>query len=77
MLHFRRCAGRHSLSNLSAGPVPLPEGLEVVPASGPVDGEDGVGVGVGGRVGDRVPAYTTVWLRWREVVGYGRGGLGS
>ncbi len=49
VLHFRRSTGRHRLSNLSAVPVPLPEGLEVVLASGPLDG-------------DRVPARTTVWL---------------
>ncbi|MCG0290570.1 hypothetical protein [Streptomyces sp. PSAA01] len=55
VLHFRRSTGRHGLSNLSAGPVPLPEGLEVVLASGPLDGEAGAV--------DRVPAQTTVWLR--------------
>ncbi|MEU8872963.1 alpha-glucosidase [Streptomyces javensis] len=38
VLHFRRSTGWHSLSKLSAVPVPLPEGLEVVLASEPLDG---------------------------------------
>ncbi|WP_431773283.1 glycoside hydrolase family 13 protein [Streptomyces cucumeris] len=50
VLHFRRSTGWDSLSNLSAVPVPLPPGREVVLASGPVDGAE-------------VPAHTTVWLR--------------
>ncbi|MGW7350844.1 glycoside hydrolase family 13 protein [Streptomyces sp. NPDC054784] len=49
LLHFARTGGWHTVSNLSDSAVPLPPG-EVLLASGPLSG-------------DRLPPWTTVWLR--------------
>ncbi|MET7766388.1 glycoside hydrolase family 13 protein [Streptomyces sp. NPDC005393] len=51
VLHFRRSNGWQCLSNLSARPVQLPAGSEVMLSSGPL-------------TGDEVPPHTTVWLLW-------------
>ena len=50
VLHFARAPGFGCLVNLSARPVPLPDGAAVLLASGPLDGD---------RL---VPADTAVWL---------------
>ncbi|MER5555546.1 alpha-amylase family glycosyl hydrolase [Streptomyces sp. NPDC002793] len=49
VLHFARAGGWHTVSNLSGEPVALPQG-DVVLASGPL-------------TGDRLPPWTTAWLR--------------
>ncbi len=49
VLHFERSGGWHVVTNLSAGPRPLPDG-EVLLSSSPVTGGE-------------LPVDTTVWLR--------------